>query len=334
MRESGTRAKCLCIITMRATARTEPSSEPGPAVSLASASRNSSALRAAITRVVVAALLPIGAAAQDHSQHAGHAPRAAQPASAPRPLGGEFVLRRYNEAALPVELPNGRGVRLVAGSLVLRLATADSGRFEMTTTIAARDDAAAGMTLRGVARVRGDTLELRAEGGAGTTERLRYAWARDFALLLTAADGTTMRYEPAAADSAFTGVQSRGKEVMGVDQYTSSHVFESLPDGGRIVLQRDSADAAGEETIRAHLRDIATRFAKGDFSLPGQVHGMAEVPGTRVMAARRLAMRYVMTPLPRGGEVRIITSDPVAVKAVHEFLAFQRMDHRAAGHDH
>jgi len=31
-------------------------------------------------------------------------------------------------------------------------------------------------------------------------------------------------------------MQSRGAHVMGVDQYTSAHVFEDLPDGGRVVL--------------------------------------------------------------------------------------------------
>ena len=43
------------------------------------------------------------------------------------------------------------------------------------------------------------------------------------------------------ADSAFAAVQSRGQDVMGVDQATSSHVFEDLADGGRIVLERDDA---------------------------------------------------------------------------------------------
>jgi hypothetical protein len=97
-------------------------------------------------------------------------------------------------------------------------------------------------------------------------------------------------------DSVFAAVQERGAEVMGVDQYTSAHVFEPLPDGGRIVLQR-------------------------------------EVPGTAVMADRRAAIRYEADTLPRGGQVRIWTTDPVALGAVHEFLAFQRMDHRAAAHD-
>ncbi len=138
--------------------------------------------------------------------------------------------------------------------------------------------------------------------------------------------------DDAASASAFAAVQDRGTQAMGVDQYTSSHVFEALPDGGRIVLQRDSVDAAGTETIRAHMRDIAQRFAAGDFAIPGMVHAM-EVPGTPVMAARRAMITYAADTLPRGGEVRIRTTDPAALKAVHEFLAFQRMDHRAAGHE-
>ena len=36
---------------------------------------------------------------------------------------------------------------------------------------------------------------------------------------------------------------------------------------------------------------------------------------------------------PRGGELRIASSDTAAVRAIHEFLAFQRMDHRAAAHE-
>jgi len=118
---------------------------------------------------------------------------------------------------------------------------------------------------------------------------------------------------------------------MGVDQYTSAHVFEPLPDGGRIVLQRDSVDPAGTATIRAHMADIADRFARGDFSLPGFVHAQ-EVPGTAVMAARRSVIQYRADTLPRGAEVRIRTDDAAAIAAIHAFLAFQAQDHRAASH--
>jgi uncharacterized protein YjhX (UPF0386 family) len=131
----------------------------------------------------------------------------------------------------------------------------------------------------------------------------------------------------AAQDSSFQALQRRGHAAMGVDQYTSQHRFEAVADGGRIVLQRDSTDSAGVATIRAHLRHIAGAFAQGDFALPGFVHARA-VPGTRVMAASRTAIRYEFHPLPGGGEVRITASDPRAVAAIHQFLAFQRSDHR------
>ncbi|MDQ3136845.1 MAG: hypothetical protein M3Q93_04590 [Gemmatimonadota bacterium] len=134
----------------------------------------------------------------------------------------------------------------------------------------------------------------------------------------------------AAHDTAFAGVQSRGQVAMGVDQYTSTHAFESLPDGGRIVLQRDRADSLGTATIRAHLQQIARAFAAGDFGLPGLVHAQ-DVPGTTTMTARRQVIRYTMDTLPRGGMVRLHSSDAAAVRAIHEFLAFQRRDHHVTG---
>lgn len=137
----------------------------------------------------------------------------------------------------------------------------------------------------------------------------------------------------ASAERAFADVQARGKVAMGVDQYTSAHVFEDLPDGGRVVLDRAAGgDTTGVGTIRAHMRDIASRFARGDFSIPGFVHA-GEVPGTAVMAAKRDAISYTPADRPLGGELRIRTTDAEAVAAVHEFLAFQRQDHRAAGHE-
>jgi hypothetical protein len=130
-------------------------------------------------------------------------------------------------------------------------------------------------------------------------------------------------------------MQERGRMVMGVDQYTSAHVFEDLPDGGRIVLDREgkgATDASGVATIRLHMRDIATSFRAGDFTKPFQVHAQI-VPGTAVMTAHRAAITYDAIDRPRGGEVRIRTQDPVAVTAIHEFLAFQRGGHHAAGHE-
>jgi hypothetical protein len=136
----------------------------------------------------------------------------------------------------------------------------------------------------------------------------------------------------AAQDSAFPALQQRGQTAMGVDQYTSAHHFDPLPDGGRIALQRAATDSAGVATIRAHLQQVALAFAAGDFALPEFVHART-VPGTDVMAARRAAIRYEFHPLPGGGEVRIRTRDAAAIGAIHAFLAFQRGDHRVADHE-
>jgi hypothetical protein len=131
-------------------------------------------------------------------------------------------------------------------------------------------------------------------------------------------------------DSSYHAMQARGKTAMGVDQYTSFHVFDALPDGGRIELQRPAADSGEVATIRAHLADIANRFGVGDFSIPGFVHD-GEVPGTKVMAARKDRIEYAFSPLPKGGEVRIKTSDPKALAAIRKFMAFQRKEHHSSG---
>jgi hypothetical protein len=127
---------------------------------------------------------------------------------------------------------------------------------------------------------------------------------------------------------SFAALQNRGQAVMGVDQSTSAHRFEPLPDGGRIELQREVDDSAGVVQIRRHLQDIATAFAAGQFAQPMLVHAR-EVPGMAVMAERRSAITYAYRDLPRGGEVRITSNDSIAIAAIHEFLAFQRSEHHA-----
>jgi hypothetical protein len=135
------------------------------------------------------------------------------------------------------------------------------------------------------------------------------------------------------ADTSYQELQRRGQNAMGVDQYTSTHQFDALADGGRIELQRDTDDSAGVARIRRHLREIARAFKEGNFNTPEFVHDRA-VPGTDVMATKRALITYTYRDLPRGGEVRILTHDPEAIKAIRDFMAFQRQDHRAGGMDH
>lgn len=136
---------------------------------------------------------------------------------------------------------------------------------------------------------------------------------------------------PAATnDSAYRALQARGEGTMGVDQYAARHRFETRTDGGRIELQMREADSAGIAAIRAHLEATTAQFRAGVFTAPEATHAMV-VPGTAVMAERKARIRYQYRPLPQGGEILIATDDPAALRAVHEFLDFQRSDHRS-GH--
>jgi hypothetical protein len=156
---------------------------------------------------------------------------------------------------------------------------------------------------------------------------------RWWCLVAIVALGACGRERDRPAKDDFAAMQERGEHVMGVDQFTSAHVFEDLPDGGRVVLDRaDVSDTAGIKTIRAHMRDIATAFRAGDFTKPFEVHAQT-VPGTAVMTAKREAIRYEVLDRPQGGEVRMKSTDPAAISAIHAFLEFQRQQHHAAGHE-
>jgi hypothetical protein len=155
------------------------------------------------------------------------------------------------------------------------------------------------------------------------------AWkGRIIAALAITAIGCTAASKPPQSDTAFANLQARGKMAMGVDQYTSTHHFEATPTGGRIELQRDSVDSLGIAQIRAHMKLIQHAFQAGDFSTPAFVH-MRSMPGTDVMKAKKDLITYTYADLPRGGEVRIATTDAGALAAIKQFMAAQQMDHRA-----
>ena len=133
----------------------------------------------------------------------------------------------------------------------------------------------------------------------------------------------------ATTDTSFAALQARGKMAMGVDQYVSAHRFDVLPDGGRIALEMKDGDSLAVAQIRAHMKLIEHAFQAGDFSTPEFVHARA-MPGTDVMSRNKALIRYTYADLPRGGEVRITTTDPESLAAIREFLTEQRGDHRAA----
>jgi hypothetical protein len=131
-------------------------------------------------------------------------------------------------------------------------------------------------------------------------------------------------------DSSFDAMKKRGAQAMKVNQDEATHHFDTLADGGRIELQSDKNDSVAIAGIRDHFKDIERAFRAGDFSIPMFVHN-EEVPGTKVMAAKKDRITYTRRDLPRGAELRMRTTDREAIKAIHDFMAYQRQEHHATG---
>lgn len=129
-------------------------------------------------------------------------------------------------------------------------------------------------------------------------------------------------------DSAYKAMKKRGAMMMGVDQDRSTHHFTDLPDGGQIELVSNVEDTAATRRIREHFGEIEKAFAEGDFSIAVMVHDQ-DIPGTVTMKARASAITYRKQEVPRGARLRITTTDPDAIAAIHQFLLFQRTEHHA-----
>jgi hypothetical protein len=123
-------------------------------------------------------------------------------------------------------------------------------------------------------------------------------------------------------------VEKQGDEAMGFPHDKTTHHFRLYSDGGAIeVTVNDSSDFQNVQAIQSHLAHITALFSNGDFSIPMFVHGQTP-PGVSAMKENRAESSYSFEPLPTGGRVRIKTTNPDALKAIHDFLRFQIKDHQ------
>jgi hypothetical protein len=124
-------------------------------------------------------------------------------------------------------------------------------------------------------------------------------------------------------------MNDRGAMAMGFDQDKTTHHFYLYEDGGAIaIVANDPTDTKNRDAIRSHLPHISMMFGDGDFDVPMLVHDSVNVPGTKVMAARKGAITYRYVETPMGGRVDIVTTDKDAVAAVHDFLKYQITEHK------
>src|SRR5256885_2919713 len=103
-------------------------------------------------------------------------------------------------------------------------------------------------------------------------------------VLVAACSGNAKNGAARNSDSAFAAVKERGKGVMGVNQDSAAHVFEDLPDGGRIVLdQKNASDTGAVGTIRAAGAEVDIKTS--DASAITAVHAFLEFQRTDHRAA-------------------------------------------------
>jgi hypothetical protein len=121
--------------------------------------------------------------------------------------------------------------------------------------------------------------------------------------------------------------EKHGDEAMGFPHDKTTHHFRLYSDGGAIeVTVTDSKDSQNTQAIRSHLTHIVTMFSDGEFSVPKFVHDQVP-PGVPMMREKRAEISYSFEEMPSGGRVRIKTTNPEALKTVHDFLRFQIEDH-------
>ena len=131
-----------------------------------------------------------------------------------------------------------------------------------------------------------------------------------------------------AASQHQADLNKHGDEVMGFSHDKTTHHFRLYSNGGAIeVIVNDSKDSTNLQAIRSHLTHIVTMFSEGDFSTPMFVHDQVP-PGVPVMKNKHAEISYTFEELTAGGRVRIRTTNPDALKAIHEFMRYQITEHK------
>jgi len=123
-------------------------------------------------------------------------------------------------------------------------------------------------------------------------------------------------------------MNQRGDHVMGFDHMKTTHHFLLQELGGSIEVTANSADdVESKEQIRMHLKHIAKMFAEGNFNAPMLIHDQTPA-GVPVMQELKGEIKYNYEEIDRGAAVRISTKNPIALKAIHDFLRFQIKEHK------
>lgn len=149
---------------------------------------------------------------------------------------------------------------------------------------------------------------------------------RKFVLLLTTLflvfqTGTRFSQTDQAHDH-HAEMNSRGDHLMGFSHEKTTHHFRLYTDGGSIeVKANNSGDTATRDQIEMHLSHVARMFAEGNFRAPMLVHDQVP-PGVPTLQRLKAVISYQFAKTDKGGRVRIVTTNPEALKSRSRISTF------------
>lgn len=162
---------------------------------------------------------------------------------------------------------------------------------------------------------------------SGIVRRMALLGATTAVLAVLATLGVLYGTGALATQSRQEAVAERGTGVMPFDLEKTTHVFEATGSGGvEKVTADEPADNEQISLIREHLREEASKFARGDFSDPAEIHG-ENMPGLRELEAGSERIEFRYAELPNGGQIEYATEDPALVSALHRWFEAQLSDH-------
>ncbi|MCF6203008.1 MAG: aspartate carbamoyltransferase [Methylococcaceae bacterium] len=145
---------------------------------------------------------------------------------------------------------------------------------------------------------------------------------------LTATNAIPVVAVEKATSDRLDEVERIGKHVMPFDLNQTLHVFSKTEKGGvQQVISKLPSDTNQITLIRDHLKEIATKFKKGDFTGPTKVHGK-NMPGLNELKNAEPGLIDIQyRELTNGAEITYSTKNQTLISAIHQWFDAQLSDH-------
>lgn len=116
---------------------------------------------------------------------------------------------------------------------------------------------------------------------------------------------------------------SRVSKASGFDSERVNRHFYVLKNGGAVeITAKDSGDEATIKAIQTYLKKESDLWTKGNFETVTAVYGRP-AEGTVQLKKLRDDVTFAVVPEENGAVIRMLTVNPTAKAAIHDYLRFQ-----------